>query len=88
MAKNKAKATNITQEELEELQGRVRHINDLQMRIGNLILQQNDMVTNTMNAQEELNQFQKKLRDKYGDISVNINDGNIKYKEDETDKKN
>ena len=83
-----AKATKITKSELEELQVNIRHVNDLQMQIGTLEMQKANMVSKAMMLQQTLATFQDTLKEKYGDVIVNIQNGNLKPREDETDKKN
>jgi len=73
-----AKATKITKSELEELQTSIRHINDVQMQIGTAEMQKANMISKVMVLQQTLVTFQDKLKEKYGDVVVNINDGNLK----------
>jgi len=83
-----AKATKITKSELEELQTSIRHINDVQMQIGTAEMQKANMISKVMVLQQTLVTFQDKLKEKYGDVVVNINDGNLKPREDgKVDKK-
>ena len=83
-----AEVTRITKSELEELQINIRHTNDFQMQIGNLEIQKANLLRGVDKARESLIQFQDKLKDKYGDVVININNGNIKPREDgEADKK-
>ena len=83
-----AQATKITKPELEELQVNIRYTNDYQMQIGNLEIQKANLLRGVDKARESLIQFQDKLKDKYGDVVINITNGNIKPRENgETDKK-
>jgi hypothetical protein len=77
-----AKATKITKSELEELQINIRHVNDLQMQIGTLEMQKATMISKSMMLQQALAKFQDTLKEKYGDVIVNINNGNLKPRKD------
>ena len=61
----------ISQEHLEELQSGVSKINQVALQIGNLELQ------------SDLSKFQAKLEEKYGKVSVNIQDGTYEPIEEE-----
>jgi len=90
MKKNtvKAKPTKVTKEELKNIQDTVSNINRLQIRVGDLEIQKHAAVALVLEAQKELGTVQNSLRDKYGDVIVNINDGSLKPKEDEVNTKN
>ena len=86
MTKNKkqaAKATQVTKEELQKVQTLVNNINNTQFRIGELELEKTSLVSTAINAKNQWMELQNKLRDKYGDVVVNINDGSLKPREDE-----
>tara|TARA_R100000963_G_scaffold25808_1_gene17619 strand:+ start:64 stop:321 length:258 start_codon:yes stop_codon:yes gene_type:complete len=84
-----AEATKITKPELEELQVNIRNTNDFQMQIGNLEIQKASLLAGINKSRESLVQFQEKLKDKYGDVVINITNGNLKPRENgEADKKN
>jgi len=76
----------ITQEQLEELQGFVKKINQAASQIGNLELQKHQLKHAAAEVQQELNKFQGKLEEKYGKVTINVEDGvyePIPEKEDE-----
>lgn len=77
MAENK-----ISQEHLEELQKSVSDINQVALQIGNLELQKHALLHQGVELQGDLQKFQTKLEDKYGKISINIQDGSFKPIED------
>ena len=87
-----AKKTNdlkITDEELKLIQEQVKVINNLQMQIGGLEMQKQIAVLATQNSQAELIELQKVLEEKYGKVTVNLNDGTLKeIEEDGPSKKN
>jgi len=74
----------LKKEELEDLRTKVDKVNKLQIQIGGLELQKHDLLHATMNAVSDLESVQKDLKEIYGEITVNIDTGEIK--EDATDK--
>ena len=78
MAENK-----ISQEHLEELQKSVSNINQVALQIGNLELQKHSLLHQGVEMQGDLQKFQTKLEDKYGKVSINIQDGSFKPIEEE-----
>jgi predicted nuclease with TOPRIM domain len=73
----------ITQEQLEELQGYVGKLNNVATQIGNLELQKHQLNHIATETQSDLNKFQVKLEEKYGKVSINIQDGTYKPIEEE-----
>ena len=73
----------ITQEQLEELQGYVGKLNQIATQIGNLELQKHQLNHVATETQSDLNKFQVKLEEKYGKVSINIQDGTYKPIEEE-----
>ena len=77
----------ITDEELKLIQEQVQKINSLQMQIGGLEMQKQIAVLQTQQSQGELSELQKTLEEKYGKVTVNLQDGTIKeIEEDEPSK--
>ena len=78
----------VTDEELKSVQEKVALINQVQMQVGGLEVQK-AMVIETLKArQQELQVVQASLEEKYGKVSVNLQDGTIsELPEDEADKK-
>lgn len=81
MAENK-----ISQEHLEELQSGVSKINQVALQIGNLELQKHGLLHQGVELQGDLSKFQAKLEEKYGKVSVNIQDGTYEPIKEENDK--
>ena len=79
----KNQESKITQEQLEELQGYVGKINNIASQIGNLELQKHQLNHAGIEVQNDLQKFQVKLEEKYGKVSVNIQDGTYKPIEEE-----
>jgi len=74
----------LKKQELEDLRTKVDKVNKLQIQIGGLELQKHDLLHATMAAVSDLESVQKNLKEIYGEITVNIDTGEIK--EDATDK--
>ena len=73
----------ITQEQLEELQGYVGKLNNVATQIGDLEMQKHQLNHAATEIQADLNKFQVKLEEKYGKVSINIQDGTYKPIEEE-----
>ena len=76
-----AKKTNdlkITDEELKLVQEKVQQINNGQMQVGGLEMQKQLAVLSVQQMQAELIELQKVLEEKYGKVTVNLNDGTLK----------
>ena len=71
------KVEKITDEQLQELQGYVNKINQAQLQLGQLESQKYSLVGVIPQLQKELKDFQDKLEEEYGKVSVNIQDGTI-----------
>jgi hypothetical protein len=86
MAKNKIK-----KEELEDLQAKVININNLQYKLGALEIEKNKVLQSYDVAKTELKTLQLALKEVYGGVSIDVNDGSIKKIEEadeQIDKKN
>ncbi len=77
----------ISEEELKLIQGKVQILNNLQMQIGGIEIQKIAAVDQLKASQQDLQKTQTELEEKYGKVSVNLQDGTIKPIEDEVDKK-
>ena len=81
--------TKITEEELKSVQEKVGQINQLQMQVGGLEVQKTIGIENIKTVQGELSKLQNELEEKYGKVSVNLQDGTIKpIEEDEANTEN
>ena len=86
MKKNKIK-----KEELEDLQAKVININNLQYKLGALEIEKNKVIQSYDVAKTELKTLQLALKEVYGGVSIDVNDGSIKKIEEadeQVDKKN
>tara|TARA_R100000027_G_scaffold57102_1_gene46605 strand:- start:2050 stop:2310 length:261 start_codon:yes stop_codon:yes gene_type:complete len=79
MSKNK-----ITKEELEQLQAKISVLNNLQYKLGALAVDQNKVLKAFDTVREELRTMQMKLKETYGNVSINVEDGSLTETE-ETD---
>lgn len=70
-----SKENKITPEQLEELQGYVGKLNNAATQIGNLELKKHQIKHAANEVQNDLNKFQTKLEEKYGKVTINIQDG-------------
>ena len=71
------KVEKITDEQLAELQGHVNRINAAQLQLGQLESQKHGVVNAIPQLQTQLKEFQDKLEEQYGKVSINIQDGTI-----------
>ena len=67
----------ITEDQLKELQGHVNRINSAQLQLGQLTSQKHGVLTAIPALQKELKDFQDKMEEEYGKVSINIQDGTI-----------
>ena len=72
-----ATVNKISEEHLEQLQGHVGKINQAQLQLGGLESQKHSLLHAVVNMQTELTEFQNKLEEEYGKVSINIQDGTI-----------
>ena len=68
----------LNKEELDSLQGAVNKLNNLQIQIGGLAAQKHEALHLLTEAREELAEVQKGLEDVYGQVTVDIQTGEIK----------
>ena len=72
-------AKEVTKEELEILQGFVQKINNATIQIGNIETQKHQLLHSVTLVQQDLAGFQVELKEKYGEVNVNIKTGKIEY---------
>ena len=85
MSKNK-----ITKEELEQLQAKISVLNNLQYKLGALAVDKNKVLKSFETVREELRAMQMKLKETYGNVSINVEDGSlteIEETDEQADKK-
>ena len=70
--------------ELKELQEVIGKINEVQMQIGGLELQKQELILLGGQAKLALGETQKKLEETYGQVSIDIQNGEIKENESDS----
>jgi allophanate hydrolase subunit 1 len=78
MSKVKDLVSKIENGELSDLQELVKAINQYQLQIGGLEAQKHDLLHQLVGVKKSLNELQQKLEDKYGNVSIDIQNGEIK----------
>ena len=73
----------VTDEQLKKLQEIVGAMNGATTRVGQIETQKHAVLHDLTLMREDLLKFQAELEEEYGKVNVNIQDGTIKYKEDE-----
>ena len=87
--KKKTKDLKVTSDELQDLQSLVTAVNRLRMQIGELEINKSMAIERFNQFRKDLNELEAKLKNKYGEVSVNVEDGTLKeIPTDETNKKN
>ena len=77
----------ISEEELTELRNVVSAINKLQFDIGTIESQKHNLLHTLFQTNDMIREMQDKFVDEYGTADINIQDGTINYKDEQTDKK-
>jgi len=81
----------ITKEELENLQAKISVLNNLQYKLGALAVDKNKVLKAFDTVREEIRTIQMELKETYGNVSINVEDGTITKTEktdEQADKKN
>jgi len=78
------RAASIKDEQLKELQNIVAAINKLQFDIGTMEAQKHEALHALFQGRDKLNQLQSDMTEQYGTNDINIQDGTINYKDDES----
>lgn len=72
-----AKKKKLTKDELEKVKNAVGMVRNITNRIGDLEIAKSKMILEYDKAQAQLAEEQKVLEDKYGNVSINLEDGVI-----------
>ena len=83
----KPKAEKVSDKQLQTLQGIVSASNKLQFDVGTLEAQKHGILHAIFQANEKIRALQDEFQKEYGTYDVNIQDGTINYKDEQTDKK-
>jgi len=71
----------VTKEELKELKTVVEKVNALQIQIGGIEIQKHELLHAVDLGAKELQTIQAKLQEEYGDVSIDLETGEIKENE-------
>ena len=74
-------AEKIKKEELTKLQELVGSFNQHQSKLGELEIQKHQILHSSVEIQKSIQEFQNELRESYGDVTIDINDGKISKNE-------
>ena len=74
----------LSEVELKELQEVINKINEVQLQIGGLELQKQELLLLGGQAKLALGETQKKLEETYGQVSIDIQNGEIKENESDS----
>lgn len=77
------KPEKISEEELTELRNVVAAINKLQFDIGTIEVQKHNALHALFEGNDKLTSIQANFKEKYNTDDINIQDGTIKYKDNE-----
>ena len=83
----KPKADKISDEQLKQLQTAVNTTNKLNFDIGMIEAQKHNLLHALFQANDKLIELQLDFKEKYNTTDINISDGTINYKDEQTDKK-
>jgi FtsZ-binding cell division protein ZapB len=83
----KPKADKISDEQLKKVQEVINNINKFQIEVGMLETKKHSMLHHVAGLQEQLTVIQVEFEKEYGTADINIQDGTINYKDEQTDKK-
>ena len=74
----------LEEQELKELQGAINKINEIQVQIGGIELQKQDLVLFGAEAKKELKEIQASLEKTYGQVFIDIQTGDIQENESDS----
>ena len=77
------KPSKITNEELNQVQSVINDINRAQLEVGSMESKKHNLLHHVSVLQEQLGELQVELKETYGTVDINIQDGTINTKQDE-----
>jgi len=81
--------TNISKEQLDGIQGLIKQMNSMQLEIGRIETRKHMINHEYTKIQDSMREEQTALKQEYGEVNINIEDGSITYPEDvEVNKEN
>ena len=72
-----AKPTNLTEDELKALQENVSKLNQVHLELGKLENQKHKILHQVNEIESLFDELQKELEEKYGKVSINIDNGEL-----------
>ena len=82
----KPKAEKITDEQLKKVQSIVNTLNRAQLELGMMETKKHTLLHNIQTIQDQLTVLQAEFEKEYGTVDINIQTGEINYKDGKTDK--
>tara|TARA_A100001391_G_scaffold48731_1_gene28999 strand:+ start:1009 stop:1293 length:285 start_codon:yes stop_codon:yes gene_type:complete len=82
----KPKAEKITDEQLKKVQSIVNALNRAQLELGMMETKKHTLLHNIQTIQDQLTVLQAEFEKEYGTVDINIQTGEINYKDGEADK--
>ena len=84
----KPKTDKITKEQLTKLQEMISIINKIKFEIGSIEATKHNLLHTLTKESDKVIEIQEEFQEQYGTYDVNIQDGTINYKDEQTNKKN
>ena len=81
------KPEKVTDEQLEKVQTIINDINRSQMELGQIETKKHAILHHISSLQEAIGIIREEFEKEYGTSDINIQDGTINYKDEQTDKK-
>ena len=72
-----SKPTKLTEDELKSLQKNVNKLNQVHIELGRLENQKHKILHQMNETEKNFDELQKELEDKYGKVSINIDNGEL-----------
>ena len=84
----KPKTDKITKEQLTKLQEMISIINKIKFEIGSIEATKHNLLHTLTKESDKVIEIQEEFQEQYGTFDINIQDGTINYKDEQTNKKN
>ena len=84
----KPKTDKITKEQLTKLQEMISMINKIKFEIGSIEATKHNLLHTLTKESDKVIEIQEEFQEQYGTFDINIQDGTINYKDEQTKKKN
>lgn len=75
---------NLETEELDKLRSTVEEVNKIQLQIGGVEAHKHELLHSIVLKNSELRDLQASLKEKYGEVNIDLNTGAITTHEDDT----